>query len=74
MVWLEVRYEGKVPMAVDNGSWRAIRGTRWDELYVCPRTKLLRRYQAPHRAKAAHNPRRPTSQLPALPGPMPPGP
>ncbi|WP_106091723.1 hypothetical protein [Enhygromyxa salina] len=49
MVALEVRYEAQVPMVLDRDGWRAIRGTRWDELFVCPRTGLLRRYQPKRR-------------------------
>ncbi|KIG12561.1 hypothetical protein DB30_01271 [Enhygromyxa salina] len=49
MVALDVRYEGRVPMVLDRDGWRPIYGTRWHELYVCPRTGLLRRYQGKRR-------------------------
>jgi hypothetical protein len=50
MVHTKVRIVDRVPEVMDHGGWREIRPTRWDDLYVCPRTGHLRRFQPARRA------------------------
>lgn len=45
MVHVHVRIVDRVPQVMDYHGWRPIRATRWDDLYVCPRSGCLRRYQ-----------------------------
>jgi hypothetical protein len=45
MVHTKVRIVGRVPEVMQHGEWREIRPNRWDDLYVCPRTGQLRRFQ-----------------------------
>jgi hypothetical protein len=45
MVHTQARFVGRVLEVMErDGSWRAIRATRWDDLYVCPKTGQLRRF------------------------------
>lgn len=44
MVHTQVRIVDRVVEVMDHGSWRPIRATRWDDLYVCPKTGQLRRF------------------------------
>ena len=46
MVHTHVEIVDRVPMVMGHGGWRELRGTRYDDLYVCPRSGRLRRYQA----------------------------
>jgi hypothetical protein len=45
MVHTKVRIVDRVPEVMDYHGWRPIRANRWDDLYVCPKTGQLRRYQ-----------------------------
>lgn len=51
MVHVQARIDGPVPLVMGYAGWRELRGTRWDQLYVCPRTKRLRRFVAPRKAR-----------------------
>lgn len=51
MVHTNVRIVGRVPEVMGYGGWREIRATRWDDLYVCPNTGRLRRFQTVRRMK-----------------------
>src|SRR5690242_7297824 len=45
MVHTQVRIDDRVPHVMGYEGWREIRANRWDDLYVCPKTGQLRRFQ-----------------------------
>ena len=45
MVHLHVEVVDRKPMVVSYGGLREIRATRWDDLWVCPKTGRLRQYK-----------------------------